>query len=373
MPMLSPLLALTLIAADAPAARIAPPPPASDVPSWYLTVAEAVRVGLANSPILRETSPASGPVAVPPGREDRSANVVIIRVDRDASEWKFQADVSAHVRSIEQQYWALSSQQTDVWIREATLKLAEEAVRREKANEPQFGRGILADMAEAEQALEALKAGLETARADRATLERNFRNMLGLPIEDRRKMVAATPPVLTPSRPEWEASLAEMTAKHPDIEAARRALADAESRANQRHDDTALDKPKTAYDQALLATTRSLARSFAAIGAEYDHLKAAQRLTIAAQQRLAAQRAFHDEGRITIDRLLDAVAQYANAVTQEGLCASSYNTALAAFEEARGTILLYEGVRIVNPSRRPEVQGKIDTPTPAERVTNAAP
>ncbi len=375
MVMLPHLLALTLIAAVGPAAKIAPPPPAPDVPTWNLGLAEAVRIGLARSPVVRVTSPAPGPVAVPAGREACSANVAISRVDLAASEWQFQADVSAHVRSVEQQYWALSSQQAAVWVREATLRLAEEAIRGEK-DDVEGGRSNLADMAEAELALGKLKADLETARIDRATIERQFRNILGLPPEDGRKMLAATPPELAPSRPDWDLALAEMTAKNPNIGAARRALADAQSRADQKPDDAAkaaLDEQKALHDQAVQAATRSLARSFANVEAEHKSLQTAQRLAVAAQQGLAAQRAFHGEGRITIDRLLDAITQYANTVAQEGLYASSYNTSLAAFEEDRGTILPYEGVQIIPPPQQPEGRSKDDAKTPAERVASPAP
>ena len=46
----------------------------------------------------------------------------------------------AHVRSIEQQYWALSQQQIQLWSRETAVKLGEEIVRRERA-ELEAGRG----------------------------------------------------------------------------------------------------------------------------------------------------------------------------------------------------------------------------------------
>ena len=370
-----PLMALMLVAADEPAARIAPPPPISQVPTWNITLPEAIRIGLANSPVARVIFPAPGPVAVPPGREARSANLAISAADPDADEWGFQSAIMAHVRSIEQQYWALSSQQTAVWIREATIKLAEEAVRREKAD---LGGGRLkpVDMAEVDRAIEALKTALEAARADRTTIERQFRNILGLPVEDRRKMLAATPPVLAPTELRWEACLAEMTARQPDIQALRRSLAAAQAQADQRPGDAAqaaVARQKAFYDQVVQGTTKSLARFFAEIEAQYKHLTTAQRLTIAAQQRLAAQRASYDQGRITIDRLLDAITQYANAVSQESLYASSYNTTLAAFEEAQGTILPHGGIQILAPRRRPDGPAKLDAPTDDGRLTKIAP
>ena len=59
----------------------------------------------------------------------------------------------------------------------------------------------------------------------------------------------------------------------------------------------------------------------------------------AAQIRLESARAYYEEGRtgFTIDRLLDAVSQYANAIAQEAQFKASYNTSIAALEEAKGT------------------------------------
>ena len=77
-------------------------------------------------------------------------------------------------------------------------------------------------------------------------------------------------------------------------------------------------------------TTHTLARFFLEIDANYNQYQTAKRLRIAAAERMQAQRAYYDEGRITIDRYLDAGAQYANAVAQEAQFKTSYNTSIAA-------------------------------------------
>ena len=94
--------------------------------------------------------------------------------------------------------------------------------------------------------------------------------------------------------------------------------------------------------------------------ANYKQFRTAQRLRAAAQQRLEAQRAFYEEGRITIDRLLDAVSQYANAIAQEAQYKTSYNTSIAALEEAKGTLLAYDNIAVAEgPSpRKAYIQAK---------------
>ncbi len=86
-------------------------------------------------------------------------------------------------------------------------------------------------------------------------------------------------------------------------------------------------------------TTHSLARFFLEIDANYKQFQAAERLRQAAAQRLDAQRAYYEEGRITIDRFLDAITQYATAVATESQYKTTYNISLAALEETKGTLL----------------------------------
>ena len=64
------------------------------------------------------------------------------------------------------------------------------------------------------------------------------------------------------------------------------------------------------------------------------------------RQRLEAQRAFYEEGRITIDRYLDAVSQYASAVAQEAQFKTTYNISIVALEEAKGTLLAYDNMAV---------------------------
>ena len=80
---------------------------------------------------------------------------------------------------------------------------------------------------------------------------------------------------------------------------------------------TRCSEQRAFLQQVVHQTTHSLARFFLEVDANYKQFKTASRLRAAAAQRLEAQRAFYEEGRITIDRYLDAVSQYASAVAQE--------------------------------------------------------
>jgi len=98
--------------------------------------------------------------------------------------------------------------------------------------------------------------------------------------------------------------------------------------------------------QVVHQTTHSLARFFLEIDANYKQFKAAARLRKQAAIRLDAQRAFYEEGRITIDRFLDAVSQYATAVATEAQYKTTYNISIVALEEAKGTLLAYDNIAV---------------------------
>jgi hypothetical protein len=116
--------------------------------------------------------------------------------------------------------------------------------------------------------------------------------------------------------------------------------------ANTRQSQYTLLRARAYLQQVVHQTTHSLARFFLEIDANYKQFKTASRLRAAAAQRLDAQRAYYEEGRITIDRFLDAVSQYATAVATEAQYKTTYNISIVALEEAKGTLLAYDNIAV---------------------------
>jgi outer membrane protein TolC len=116
--------------------------------------------------------------------------------------------------------------------------------------------------------------------------------------------------------------------------------------ANSRQAQYVLLRSRAYLQQVVHQTTHSLARFFLEIDANYKQFKTASRLRAAAAQRLDAQRAYYEEGRITIDRFLDAVSQYATAVATEAQYKTTYNISIVALEEAKGTLLAYDNIGV---------------------------
>jgi outer membrane protein TolC len=385
---------------------------------------------------LTLTQPLLGSAALPgqaPGRpvglEANRAPIVISRLNADAAVWRFKAEIMAHCRSVEQQYWSLSQSHVQLWSSDRAVSLAQEILNRENA-ELVVGRGTVADVAEAAQRLEQFNLDLVTRTSDVITTERQLRNILGLPPADNRRIIPVTPPTEARLEPDWDASLAQMLNFQPDIvqqqilvrvaelqlliarnqllpqlnfnalyqlnglgqqldsaeavmtgaalKALNPVIANEQSRAglqsqpgmysnfvtwqlgftfqaplgmrsplaNTRQAQYILLRARAYLQQIVHQTTHSLARFFLEIDANYKQFKTASRLRGAAAQRLDAQRAYYEEGRITIDRFLDAVSQYATAVATEAQYKTTYNISIVALEEAKGTLLGYDNIAV---------------------------
>jgi len=350
------LLVLTLLGAEGT-------PSKQDVPpreEWKLPLSEAVRIGLANAEVVRTVCERV--------EEDGQVYVTIAPADRVAAAWQFKAEVMALVRSIELCYWTVAQQRAQLAASEQAVATAREVVKRERA-ELSAGRGTVADVAEAEQRLEQFSLDVVTKTSDVITAERQFRRVAGLPPTDNRQVVPSTPLVETEMKPDWNACVATMMNAQPDIARQRMVVCasglqylvargpalllnlghcaeDAATHCNADQAQSAFRTQQAALQQVIHQTTHSLARFFLEIDANYKQFKTASRLRAAAAQRLEAQRAFHEEGRIPIDRYLDAVSQYASAVAQEAQFKTAYNVSLMSLEEAKGTLLAYRQVTV---------------------------
>ncbi len=342
---------------------------------WELSLRDAIRIGLDNSEAVRLVSLGGrGPV-------------VIARADREMNAWRFKAEVMAHVRSIEQQYWSLAQQHAQLWSSEKAVELAEEIIKREQS-ELEVSRGTVADPAEMQQRLEQFRLDLVTKTSDVITAERQLRNILGLPPADARRIIPTTAPCEARLEPDWDASLAAMEASQPDIllqreeertaerllqlarsshgrvdlaplaVAANPALPRRSFLANTRQAQYTLLKQRAYLRQVVHQTTHSLARFFLEIDANYKRFQAASRLRELAAKRLEAQKAFYDEGRITADRYLDAISQCASAEAQEAQFKTTYNVAIVALEEAKGTLLTYDNIAMADEPIPPDAPAR---------------
>ena len=246
----------------------------------------------------------------------------------EASREQFKSDVMARCRSVEEEYWSLAQARVQLWASEQAVTIARDILDRE-TSEDANGRGTHADVAEAAQRLESFNLDSATRRADVIAAEQRLRKLLDLPAIDDRRIVPASS--LCDDRTSLDRAAA--ISKPPGA-------------ANEVN-----DFRKTSQ-QGASEKTNSLRRSFLEAESSQKHLKTAMRLHEAAAQRLDAQRAYYEEGRITVDRLLDAVSQYATSVATEAQYGTLHRIALTKLSEAKGTLLADREIVVVEGDKR---------------------
>ena len=210
------------------------------------------------------------------------------------------------------------------------------------------------------------------------TAERQLRNLLGLPQSDGRRIVPVTGPVEVNVEPDWEVCLSAMRTKQPDVLRAR------ERRAEKSDLDIVakaflpdLAGNRTIVEQVTHEATHAMARPFREIADNSKQYQTAKKRRMASEEMLAAQRAYYKEGRITIDKCLDAVSQYAQAVAVESQLKATHNIALVSLEEAKGTLLERDKITLVECPSGGAQAGEVEAsarklvfkmPAPAERT-----
>ncbi len=327
--------------------ELLPPfPPVKDLAdTWPLSLREAIRIGLKNSKAIH--------VVETPKNLGRDAQFVIAATDHGVDPYRFRSEVMAHVRSVAQQYWALNQGLVDVWAAEKAVELGEGIVKREEAKHA-AGLGDPNNLAEAREQVDRFKLDLVDRTASVIMIERQLRNILGMTWTETRRIVPMTAPLDAKVTLEWDDALKIMMDRQPDVLRQRSIL---------QRPELGEDAPgKSAFEEVVHQTTHALARFFLEIDSNHKLFQTATRLRTAAAARMDAQAAVYEAGKITIDRHLDAVNRYAAAVRKEAEFQGRYNTAIAALEEAKGTLLDHEGIVIANrldpvraPAPRPDV------------------
>ncbi|QEH37490.1 ECF RNA polymerase sigma factor SigW [Aquisphaera giovannonii] len=359
----------------------APPPP--DVPAaaapggetWPLSLRDAIRIGLENSEAVRviepdaKGGPAEGREAARPGAADGVSPLVIAPASPTGDLERFRSDVMGKVRRIAFEYWFLSAAHVRVWASERAVAEAKEIRDREQA-ELVAGKGVVGDVAEAAQRLEQFSLDLVTRTSDLMTHERQLRKLMGTPAADNRRIVPTTPPRHVEDPPALKRCLADLFANQPEVLRAKRLLTDGQGHRAEDldgaaealipeladgaggpaalHEAQALLEPfgagSLALRQAIDQARGAVVRSRQEAEQKSRQFQNAARLRIAAGQRLDAQRAYHEERRITIDRILDAVSQYYDSVGKEADYRAQYAIAMDSLEADEGTLLKTAGI-----------------------------
>ncbi len=317
--------------------------------AWELTLPSATRIALENCEALRllnfEFRHAKS------SKEDTrpvSPEVWIAKLCRDASSETFHHEISALVRSVEQQYWALYLAGKTYAAQESALNLCEELARSNPASPEMLAQ------------LEDFQGDFLKARSELAATERQLRRILGLPGADNRRIVPVTR--LRADRVTFnvEQCLGEkLAARYADekpsgaksgiLAGAERPgkASDREAIAAQFPGEQAADSPESS--PAEIAMAAELTRLVGNVDVYYCGYRTAVRLKTLAGRRLDCVVREYEKGSVSANHLLDEVESWENALIQEAESGAMYNTAIVGVEECKGTLLKARGVRMAEP------------------------
>ncbi len=307
---------------------------------WGLSLPDAIRIGLENSKVLKVVAVGAGVMPSP----------TVVASERPG---KTRAEAQAVVRRIEQAYWDLSRAQTGYWAAETAVELAEQCRRRALAK-ASIDDDPRSEVAAAEQCYQKFHYELAGATLNLLDCEGHLRETLGLPAKDGRRIVTTSEPGKEKAHYDWEHCRDQLEASHPELVEHRaaiwktvRRLTNGDLNADLLESTEAIIREGALSRRLIHEATHQLARFYLEVEGGYDLYTNAAKLKEAALQRLEAQKKFYEQGTVTIDRYLDAIRRWAVAVTLEAEMLARYNTAIAVLEETKGTLLVREGIEVM--------------------------
>jgi outer membrane protein TolC len=265
------------------------------------------------------------------------------------------------------------------------------------------GLGDVSTVTQVRVSYNQFRANLIAAEANLLTQEGAFRNLLGLPPSDSRKIVPTSAPSGVRFRPNWDALLKLAGERRPNVaelksivqtdqvrltQAENQALpkldavgsyrfngltgqspagnnlsTDAgeftnwtvglnlsvpigrrQARALVRQQELILARDQANVDQALHAAIHELASTMRNLDSAYEQYLAFKETRIQAAENVRVQNASFDAGRTIYLNVLQAQIDWGNAVTSEAQQFLNYNIALATLERQTGTILETHGL-----------------------------
>jgi RNA polymerase sigma factor (sigma-70 family) len=348
----------TGLAVDGREERPIPPYPVAIVgEAWELSLRDAIRIGLGKAKGVRF-------VGVEKVDATNKLGLVVTPSDPAMEPHRFKAELMAAIRSIEEAYWGLAPRQVTLWSQQEIVKIAE-GIRERQREEMKAGRGDEDELAKVEGWLNELNLQVVDATSSVINAERLFRDVLGLPPADGRRIVPVTEPTESKIDLDWKGCLAAMLENQPNIARARERtkaqrvdfdaiaqsflpdlLGPAGTLADPPTRKATAGRKATVLEEEIQHATRILDMNLRWVDAIYDQYQFAKKVRTAAQRTLATQRAHYDEGRITIDRCLEAARKFGEALTKEARDKAMYNIAIVALEEAKGTLLEHDEITL---------------------------
>ena len=341
------------------------------------------------------------------GRPANQAPIVIARLQQEQSYFQFKGGMQELVRGVISAYWSLVQARTELWAREKQVEGLEFAYNQAVAKAV-VGLKDLADTSQSKVSYYNFRANLVAAQANVLQREAAVRNLIGLPPEDGRRIVPSTPPTRDRLEFRWTEIVDTAQSRRPDlIELNLVLMADQQrlvqgrnsaqptlnavalhrwnglsgraftgsqlntpfdnhtdwtmgvtfevplslrqSRAQVRTAELLIAKDRANIQQSLHQIEHALATSLRTIDQNLLQYEAFRETRQAATENLTIQAKEFETGRLQEGflRVLQAITDWGNSVSQEAQSLTSYNAELASLELQTGTILETHGIRFV--------------------------
>jgi outer membrane protein TolC len=332
------------------------------------------------------------------------APIVVARIDTERSFFQLKDSLQEMVRSVIEGYWSLVAARTDRWARTQQVEQARFAYERAMARKRQ-GFASMAEVAQARLARANFRVGLISAEANVLQREAALLNVLGMPPSAPLRPVPVTPMMTDKIDFDWGSILELAAERRPDLielklilEADQQGLLMArnqalprvdavmlyrwnglegrlpsgatiasapgqftdwtlgvnfsvplglrQSRAALRQQDLVVARDRANIEQGLHQTTHQLAATIRNLAQDYAQYEALTETRTAARDNLRVQAAEYQTGRIILLNVLQAIANWGDAITSQAQTLAQYNTDLASLERQTGTILESHGIRL---------------------------
>jgi outer membrane protein TolC len=116
-----------------------------------------------------------------------------------------------------------------------------------------------------------------------------------------------------------------------------------------------LIRQRAAFEAATRQATDALARSFGEIATSYGQFTLDRQEAIAATLNREDNQGDFEPGRISAIERIDIIAREVNAIADDARSLATYHASIIAFEEAKGTLLDFEGIGLVATPKDPAI------------------
>ena len=355
------------------------------------------------------------------GIEVNRSQIRVERLGKRISVEQFRLQVMKLLRDVEAAYWELDTAYRDLQSREAARDRAKSTYARQRSR-LEFGQASVQDVEQARAQLEAFRAEVLEAIDRVNNQEAKLRRLMGVGLEERRRIITTDKPITSEVRPSWTVARNEALANRPEIRQqhlairaqqisvrvgqnqllpqldlsalyrsnglgrnarnslevlARDKFNDWEfglrfnwpfgnrARLNQLHRARLqLAKESATLDNLKEQVTEEVLRAYRTVDFTYALIGIRGNQRDAAERLLVARQAEFDEGRVTTDLLLEAQADLANAERDELLAIVTYNISLIDLELVQGTLLRHNNIVV----QEAKAENGMVTAAPAPRL-----